>query len=95
MKPQRYITKNNTKDKILKYKLLKTDINKNKVEKNKSMDNISMSEIEELVQATKCANDETLPKRKVKIDKKDKGLLERAENTRIVLTEDNKMLLGD
>ena len=35
------------------------------------------------------------PKRKVKIEKKDKGLLERTDNSTILLTEDNKMVLND
>ena len=35
------------------------------------------------------------PKRKVKVEKKDKGLIERTENSTILLTEDNKMLLND
>ena len=34
-------------------------------------------------------------KRKVKIEKKDKGLIERTEDSTIVLTEDNKRLLND
>ena len=35
------------------------------------------------------------PKRKVKVEKKDKGLIERTENSTILLTEDNKMVLND
>lgn len=35
------------------------------------------------------------PKRKVKVEKKDKGLIERTDNSTILLTEDNKMLLND
>ena len=35
------------------------------------------------------------PKRKVKVEKKDKGLLERTDNSTILLTEDNKMVLTD
>lgn len=38
---------------------------------------------------------EKLPKRKVKVEKKDKGLIERTENSTILITEDNKMLLND
>ena len=38
---------------------------------------------------------EKAPKRKVKVEKKDKGLFERTENSVTVLTEDNKMLLND
>lgn len=36
-----------------------------------------------------------LPKQKVKVVKKDKGIIERTENSKIVLTEDNKMVLND
>ena len=35
------------------------------------------------------------PKRTVKREKKDKGLIERTENSTILLTEDNKMVLND
>ena len=35
------------------------------------------------------------PKRTVKVEKKDKGLYERTEESTILLTEDNKMLLND
>ena len=35
------------------------------------------------------------PKRRVKVEKKDKGLLERTEDSTILLTEDNKMVLND
>ena len=35
------------------------------------------------------------PKRKVKVEKKDKGLLERTDDSTILLTEDNKMVLND
>ena len=35
------------------------------------------------------------PKRRVKVEKKDKGLIERTENSTILLTEDNKMVLTD
>lgn len=35
------------------------------------------------------------PKRKIKVEKKDKGLYERTEESTILLTEDNKMLLND
>ena len=38
---------------------------------------------------------EKAPKRKVKVEKKDKGLYERTEESTILLTEDNKMLLND
>lgn len=34
-------------------------------------------------------------KRKVKVEKKEKGIIERTESSTILLTEDNKMLLND
>jgi len=39
--------------------------------------------------------DEELPARKVKVEKKDKGLYERTENSTILITEDNKIMLND
>lgn len=36
-----------------------------------------------------------VPKRKVKVEKKDKGLIERTDESTIILTEDNKMMLTD
>lgn len=35
------------------------------------------------------------PKRRVKVEKKDKGLIERTEESTILITEDNKMVLND
>lgn len=40
-------------------------------------------------------DDVKVPKRKVKVEKKEKGLIERTESSTILLTEDNKMLLND
>lgn len=40
-------------------------------------------------------NDQSIPERKVKIMKKDKGLYERTSNSTILLTEDNKLMLTD
>lgn len=36
-----------------------------------------------------------LPERPVKVEKKDKGLFERTQNSTILLTEDNKVMLTD
>lgn len=48
------------------------------------------------IEQVKTALDiEKAPKRKVKVEKKDKGLYERTEESTILLTEDNKMLLND
>lgn len=35
------------------------------------------------------------PERQVRIEKKDKGLYERTENSAILITEDNKVMLND
>lgn len=40
-------------------------------------------------------NGTELPERKVKVEKKDKGLYERTSNSTILLTEDNKLMLID
>ena len=65
-------------------------IKENKKEKQEDMNNIEISQVDALLQS-----EDNKPKRKVKIEKKDKGLYERTENSRIILTEDNKMLLND
>lgn len=39
--------------------------------------------------------DTKVPKRRVKVEKKDKGLIERTDESTIILTEDNKMMLID
>lgn len=39
--------------------------------------------------------DAEIPEQKVKYEKKDKGLIERTENSTILITEENKMLLND
>jgi hypothetical protein len=39
--------------------------------------------------------DAKTPKKKVKVEKKDRGLFERTEESTILITEDNKMVLND
>ena len=54
------------------------------------------TDMNDKIEQVKAALDiEKAPKRKVKIEKKDKGLYERTEESTILLTEDNKMLLND
>ena len=60
-----------------------------KQKKNKDMDNENKLSQMEAIIATE------LPKANVKVEKGDKGLYERTENSTILLTEDNKMLLTD
>ena len=63
-------------------------VKENKGKKEKDMADERLKKIEAIV-------GEKAPKRKVKVEKKDKGLFERTENSVTVLTEDNKMLLND
>lgn len=62
----------------------------NKEEINDKDMNEKIEKIDDILSGQKTA-----PKRKVKVEKKDKGLFERTENSTILLTEDNKMLLND
>ena len=63
-------------------------VKEKKEKKEKDMADKRLKKIEAIV-------GEKAPKRKVKVEKKDKGLFERTENSVTVLTEDNKMLLND
>lgn len=65
-----------------------------KVKENKATNTEDMNENLEKVKALVGADVE-VPKRRVKREKKDKGLIERTEGSEILLTEDNKMLLND
>ena len=54
------------------------------------------TDMNDKIEQVKTALDiEKAPKRKVNVEKKDKGLYERTEESTILLTEDNKMLLND
>ena len=54
------------------------------------------TDMNDKIEQVKAALDiEKAPKGKVKVEKKDKGLYERTEESTILLTEDNKMLLND
>lgn len=75
-----------TKEAVIK-KTLKKENKKQK--KNKDMVNENKLSQMEAIIATE------LPKANVKVEKGDKGLYERTENSTILLTEDNKMLLTD
>ena len=75
-----------TKEAVIK----KTPKKENKKQKkNKDMINENKLSQMEAIIATE------LPKANVKVEKGDKGLYERTENSTILLTEDNKMLLTD
>ena len=65
-------------------------VKENKVQKSEDMTNENLEKVKALVGA-----DVEVPKRRVRKEKKDKGLIERTEGSEILLTEDNKMLLND
>ena len=79
------------KETIEENKVIEVDkeVKENKeVKKDKKMADESLEKIEKIIGSK-------APKRKVKVEKKDKGLIERTENSTILLTEDNKMVLND
>lgn len=67
--------------------------NNNKVIKTENV--MTNEDIEKLEQLTNDLSDKKIPAKRVKVEKKEKGIIERTENSKIVLTEDNKMLLND
>ena len=79
-----FIIKKSQDIKPQKRNVVETGKQNNKTENKKVMDKISMAE--------SIINDE--PKA-VKRIKKDKGLIERTESSKTILTEDNKQLLVD
>lgn len=79
------------KETIEENKVIEVDkeVKENKeVKKDKKMADERLEKIEKIIGSK-------APKRKVKVEKKDKGLIERTENSTILLTEDNKMVLND
>ena len=60
----------------------------NKKEKNEEVMDERSNRAEEIMNNMKAANH-------VKVVKKDKGLIERTESSKIVLTEDNRQVLSD
>ena len=56
---------------------------------------VSTENLEQVEDLLNNVEGKQIPKRKTKVEKKDKGLIERTENSTILLTEDNKMLLND
>ena len=61
---------------------------KNNQKKNKEAMDEKVNKAEEIMNNMKSANH-------VKVVKKDKGLIERTESSKIVLTEDNRQVLND
>lgn len=79
------------KETIEENKVIEEDkeVKENKeLKKDKKMADERLEKIEKIIGSK-------APKRKVKVEKKDKGLIERTENSTILLTEDNKMVLND
>lgn len=64
--------------------------NKQQTKEQETKDMNNIGELKAIVDA-----EAKTPKRRVKVEKKDKGLFERTENSTIVLTEDDKMMLND
>ena len=62
----------------------------NNAENSNDMSDKNLEKVKALV-----GDDVEVPKRRVKREKKDKGLIERTTGSEILLTEDNKMLLND
>lgn len=65
------------------------------IAENKEEIMIDNKKIEQVVDLLNNMEGKPMPKQRVKVDKKDKGIIERTENSKIVLTEDNKMVLND
>ena len=59
---------------------------------NKTLNNMGKNLVETV---ENILDNVELPERKVKVEKKDKGLYERTSNSTILLTEDNKVMLTD
>jgi len=94
--PQRFIRKNPHRktvrpaSRFMVFNETKVNVEK---ENNHINEKTDMNNIEQL---KAIVGDETkIPKRKIKVEKKDKGLIERTENSTILLTEDDKMMLND
>ena len=65
-----------------------SNVIKNNPKKNEETMDEKISKAEEIMNNMKAANH-------VKVVKKDKGLIERTESSKIVLTEDNRQVLND
>lgn len=76
-------------------RISRLDINPNNVVINKKENNKVMNTSEKLAMAQEILSKEDNKKNNVKRLKKDKGLIERTESSKTILTEDNKELLND
>lgn len=97
--PQRFIRKSPHKKLVrpasrLTTSMMFADVNASaEKENNKINEKSEMNNIEQLKAIV--GDGVKIPKRKVKVEKKEKGLIERTDNSTILLTEDNKMMLND
>ena len=74
----------------------KSEENKtNKKNKNNKKNNNDMNTNSDIEKINNIMSDEKFPEKKVKIEKKERGLFERTGESTTILTEDNKMLLND
>lgn len=76
-------------------RISRLDINPNNVVINKKENNKVMNTSEKVAMAQEILSKEDNKKSNVKRLKKDKGLIERTESSKTILTEDNKELLND
>nr|DAJ59992.1 MAG TPA: hypothetical protein [Caudoviricetes sp.] len=76
-------------------RISRLDINPNNVVINKKENNKVMNTSEKVAMAQEILSKEDNKKNNVKRLKKDKGLIERTESSKTILTEDNKELLND
>lgn len=95
IRPVRYAAINHTVTEVVKKeeKVKVEPVEETKVNNTKKNDDMSEKNLEKV--KALVGDDVTVPKRRVKREKKDKGLIERTEGSEILLTEDNKMLLND
>ena len=75
-------------------RISRLDINPNNVIINKKENNKVMNTSEKVAMAQEILSKEDNKKNNVKRLKKDKGLIERTESSKTILTEDNKELLN-
>lgn len=71
-----------------------TDIKKTTKKNKKEKESEDMITTEQFDRVDALVQDINVPKQ-VKVVKKDKGLIERTESSKIVLTEDNRQVLND
>lgn len=76
-------------------RISRLDINPNDIVVNKKTKNKVMNTSEKVAMAQEILSSEDNKRNNVKRIKKDKGLIERTESSKTILTEDNKELLVD